>query len=266
MPPSAASGRRRRAPCRARCSKLPIFAPEERDDAGCAASARPGGRARRSTAARSGCPEGTTILQACATVGIETPTLCYLETLDAGERLPRLRRRGRGVAGAGAGLLAPGRARHGRPDRHARVRHSRRLVLRAARLVGRSVAGVGGDPRTHKRVRGASGAVWRSRRGGGTGERDRAKPAITRHRRSNSRDRRAADQDRQRPLRARLLALHPLLQMRRGVRRGRPEHLRDCRRRPRVRRARSRPSPTGRFPTPRASTAATASASARPAR
>ena len=26
-------------------------------------------------------PEGTTILQACATLGIETPTLCYLTTL-----------------------------------------------------------------------------------------------------------------------------------------------------------------------------------------
>ena len=43
-------------------------------------------------------------------------------------------------------------------------------------------------------------------------------------------------QGRQRALRPRLLALHPLLQVRRGVRRGRPEHVRDRGRRARLRR------------------------------
>ena len=44
-----------------------------------------------------------------------------------------------------------------------------------------------------------------------------------------------SDQDRQRALRARLLEVHPLLQVRRRVRRAVPEHVRDPRRRPRLR-------------------------------
>ena len=54
---------------------------------------------------------------------------------------------------------------------------------------------------------------------------------------TDRRDRRPAGQGRQRPLRARLLEVHPLLQVRRGVRRRRPEHVRDRRRRARLRRA-----------------------------
>ena len=48
--------------------------------------------------------------------------------------------------------------------------------------------------------------------------------------------RRPAGQGRQRAVRPRLLAMHPLLQVRRGVRRGRPEHVRDRGRRARLRR------------------------------
>ena len=38
-------------------------------------------------------PEGTTLLNAAKSVGIETPTLCYLESLTSGKRLPRVRGR-----------------------------------------------------------------------------------------------------------------------------------------------------------------------------
>ena len=48
-------------------------------------------------------------------------------------------------------------------------------------------------------------------------------------------DRRPADEGRQRPVRPRLLEVHPLLQVRRGLRRGRPEHVRDRGRRARLR-------------------------------
>ena len=60
-------------------------------------------------------------------------------------------------------------------------------------------------------------------------------PPPRRRRRAGG-DRRPAGQDRQRPLRPRLLALHPLLQVRRGVRDRRPEHVRDRGRRARLRR------------------------------
>ena len=62
-------------------------------------------------------PEGATLLEACRQQGIDTPTLCYLENLTPVnvcrvcvvevERIPD----------AGAGLLAEGRARHGRAHR-----------------------------------------------------------------------------------------------------------------------------------------------------
>ena len=48
--------------------------------------------------------------------------------------------------------------------------------------------------------------------------------------------RRPAGQGRQRPVRPRLLEMHPLLQVRRGVRGGRPEHVRHRGRRARLRR------------------------------
>ena len=55
--------------------------------------------------------EGQTILDGLNKLGITTPTLCYGETLHAGERLPRLRGRDRGRPRAGAVVLAQGRGR-----------------------------------------------------------------------------------------------------------------------------------------------------------
>ncbi len=55
-------------------------------------------------------PEGATLLDAARQLGIETPTLCFPRKPDAGQRLPHLRRRDRGRAHAGSGLLAQGRA------------------------------------------------------------------------------------------------------------------------------------------------------------
>ena len=70
-------------------------------------------------------------------LGIETPTLCYGDTLDAGERLPRLRRRARGRADARPVVLAQGRGREWSCYTDSeRVRTSRRLVLE---LLGSSV-------------------------------------------------------------------------------------------------------------------------------
>ena len=125
-----------------------------------------------------------------------------------------------------------------------RVRTSRKMVLEfLGSSVDISLAGAGGAGRLD---RGLCRALRRgSRRYGppaaprrrGRARRARAGPPPRRGRRRDGRDRRPADQDRQRPLRPRLLEVHPLLQVRRGVRRGRPEHVRDRGRRARVRRA-----------------------------
>ena len=56
----------------------------------------------------------------------------------AGQRLPRLRRRGRGLARAGAGVLAAGRAEDGGAHRHRARAPQPPAGARAARLVGRS--------------------------------------------------------------------------------------------------------------------------------
>ena len=47
-------------------------------------------------------PEGTTILDAAASVDIEIPSLCYLKELNENLRLPRLLCRGRGRGQAGS--------------------------------------------------------------------------------------------------------------------------------------------------------------------
>src|SRR5829696_564384 len=83
-----------------------------------------------------GVPEGTTILQACATLGIETPTLCYLETLT-----PVNVCRVCVVEVEGSRVLVPACSRQVEPDMVVqtdtpRVRHSRRLVFE---LLGSSV-------------------------------------------------------------------------------------------------------------------------------
>src|SRR5919199_3413108 len=81
-------------------------------------------------------PEGSTILQACRAVGVDTPTLCYLETLT-----PVNVCRVCVVEVEGSRALVPACSRPVEPDMvvHTdtdRVRHSRRLVLE---LLGSSV-------------------------------------------------------------------------------------------------------------------------------
>jgi predicted molibdopterin-dependent oxidoreductase YjgC len=74
-------------------------------------------------------PEGTTILQACQACGIETPTLCYLDTLA-----PVNACRVCVVELEASRVLVPACARQVEPKMNVRtdtprVRHSRRLVL-----------------------------------------------------------------------------------------------------------------------------------------
>jgi predicted molibdopterin-dependent oxidoreductase YjgC len=74
-------------------------------------------------------PEGSTILQACAEIGIDTPTLCYGETLQ-----PANACRVCVVELEGARVLAPACARKVEPDMvvktdSERVRHSRKMVM-----------------------------------------------------------------------------------------------------------------------------------------
>jgi predicted molibdopterin-dependent oxidoreductase YjgC len=74
-------------------------------------------------------PEGSTIMQACAHIGIDTPTLCYGETLQ-----PANACRVCVVEVEGARVLAPACARPVEPDMvvktdSERVRHSRKMVM-----------------------------------------------------------------------------------------------------------------------------------------
>src|SRR5512146_2729398 len=74
-------------------------------------------------------PEGSTILDACNAAGIDTPTLCYGDTLQ-----PANACRVCVVEGEGARVLAPACSRAAEPGMKVRtdserVRHSRRLVM-----------------------------------------------------------------------------------------------------------------------------------------
>ena len=186
--------------------------------------------------------EGSTILDACRRLGIETPTLCYADTLT-----PVNVCRVCVVEVEGARTLVPACSRKVEAgmvvhtDSRARA-HEPPPGARAARLVGRPL---------HRARRAAL---------------HRASTTRSRSASARTRDRRAAGEGRQRPLRPRLLEVHPLLQVRRGLRRRPPEHVRDRRRRPRLRRAHLDRARRARCPSRRASTAATASPSARPAR
>ena len=116
-----------------------------------------------------------------------------------------------------------------------RVRHSRKLVLELlASSVDLSTTAVAPGYLERYDAQperfGPAGAA-RSR------PRPQAHRAPRRARRPDGGDRARARQGRQRALRARLLEVHPLLQVRRRVRRAVPEHVRDPRRRPRLRRA-----------------------------
>ena len=183
----------------------------------------------------------------------------------ARQRLPRLRRRGRGLARARAGLLAQGRGRDegARPTPSACATRAGWCSSCSASSVDLSTtpSRAGYLERYDARARAlrAAGAA-RSR------PRPQAHRPSRRARRADRRHRARAGEDRQRALRARLLEVHPLLQVRRRLRRAVPEHLRDPRRRARLRRAHLDRVRHASCPSRPASTAATASRSARPAR
>ena len=105
-------------------------------------SATPVGPPRRSssspsTAARSRSPKATPLLAACAGGRRRHPHAVLRPDHHAGQRLPGVRRRARGLADPRAGLLASGRDGHGRAHRHrAGEPDPRRLVLE---LLGSSV-------------------------------------------------------------------------------------------------------------------------------
>ena len=87
------------------------------------------GHGRASTARRWRCPEGTTILEACRSLRIDTPTLCQLETLT-----PVNVCRVCVVEVEGSRVLVPACSRKVEAGMKVqtdseRVRHSRRLVL-----------------------------------------------------------------------------------------------------------------------------------------
>ena len=171
-------------------------------------------------------PRGRDDPRRCRQLGIDTPTLCYGDTLAAGERLPRLRRRGRGRARARAGLLAQGRGRAWwcRPTPSACATRARwcsscsrrRSTSRRRRSAEAYLERYDAEPERYGPPAPPDPDRDRKR----TGHHDEPDGQTRRHRAR-------AGEGRQRPLRARLLEVHPLLQVRRRVRRAVPEHLRD---------------------------------------
>ena len=189
-------------------------------------------------------------------VGIDTPTLCYVENLT-----PVNVCRVCVVEVTGSRVLVPACSRRVEPGMEVQTDSRARPAVAqgragAARVVGRPVA------RRSRRSptatsRATPSATTPTPRGSGrrhrrprAGERDAREPGH--HHAADGaarrRDRRPAGQGRQRPLRPGLLALHPLLQVRRGVRRGRPEHVRDRRSPAAASTPGSRPSSTSRLP------------------
>ena len=189
---------------------------------------RPGGdrprRARRSS-------------RPAAAQEIDTPDALLPREPDAGQRLPRLRRRGRGLARARARLLADGRAEDERQDRQRARAPVAQDRPRVPGLLGRPLVRLA--PRCSgwmERYGADPSASARRRRPPRRASATRPGPATTTRARRRGRDRRPAGQGRQRSLRPRLRQVHPLLQVRRGLRHRRAEHVRDRRRRPRLRR------------------------------
>ena len=182
-------------------------------------------------------PEGTTILGACRAAGIEIPTLCFLDTLH-----PVNACRVCVVEVEGARVLVPSCSRAVEEGmvvrtRSDRVKHSRKLVLE---LLASSVdlSTTPDVERVDRRIRRQAGALRPA--GAARAGRNARRVGRRTSRAAGSgvrRDRRRADEGRQRSLRPRLRQVHSLLQVRRGVRAGSSEHFRHRRRRPRVRRA-----------------------------
>ena len=164
-----------------------------------------------------------------------TPTLCYGETLRPRTSAASAWSRSR----ARACWRRPARARP-RPGMKVRtdserVRHSRRLVLEFLASSRRPLD----DARGARLPRGVRRAARALRPAGAArpGARPQAHRPPRRARRPDGGHRVRADQDRQRAVRARLLEVHPLLQVRRRLRRPAPEHVRDHGRGPGIRRA-----------------------------
>ena len=207
--------------------------------------------------------EGSTILDACEQLGIDTPDALLRGDAPPGERVPGLRGRGRGRARVWS---PPARGRSSR-------RWSSRRIRSACGTAGawcssssapRSISRDAAPPTTWS-------ATQRTPRYGPPAPPDplRDRKRTGHHVRAGRPDRGhgpRTGQGRQRALRARLLEVHPLLQVRRRLRRAVPEHVRDRRRGPRLRRADLDRVRRRSCPSPPASTAATASRSARPAR
>ena len=261
--------RPRPAPASWRCSPTSAASCATRRSAGSArpassavesAIAQPGGvRDERRARVRSATPpagradrrrrdvqvaEGATMLDACRGAGRRHADAVLRRHAHAEERLPGVRRRGRGLAGARAGLLAPGRGRAWSCAPTPSGPATPAARARAARLVGRPVDRRRTSPAGTSEYGAEPDALRR-----------RTPPPV-----------RPAGQGRQRPLRAGLRQVHPLLQVRRRLRRAVAEHVRHRRRRARLRRPHLHRVRRRRCPTRPASTAATASRCARPAR
>ena len=180
--------------------------------------------------------EDQTILEVAQQQGIEIPTMCWERTLT-----PVNACRVCVVEIEGARVLAPSCARKVEDgmeiQTHSeRVNHSRKMVLEflASSVdlsvmpnVARWIEEYGADPERY----GPPAPPFEA------GERDRVRAGHHETPDGQPRRHRApADEGRQRALRARLLEVHPLLQVRRGLRHRLAEHVRHRRRRARVRR------------------------------
>ena len=121
----------------------------------------------RSTASPCGSPRARRSSTPAGAAGKDVPTLCQGDTLTPEERLPRLRRRGRGRPHARPGLLAQGRAGHGGAHRHRARPAQPQDRPRTARLLRRPVDHAAGR-RVDQGVRGEAGPVRRGRGHGST--------------------------------------------------------------------------------------------------
>ena len=206
-PRSAASARRRRRRSRARSRPGLVHfdgaAAERRDDPTISTASTPSrrparracpaappaarGRRRsssRSTARRSRSPPARRSSRPPAQLGIDTPTLCYLENLTPVNVCRVCVVEVTGSRVLAPGLLAQGRARDGGPDRQRARPALAQARPRAARLVGRPVAspapsrpdGTSPDTRALRRRRDALRPAGGARRSAGERDARAARP------------------------------------------------------------------------------------------
>ena len=179
-------------------------------------------------------PEGSTLLEACRSLGISTPTLCYLENLT-----PVNVCRICVVELEGSRVLVPACSRKAEPGMvvktdSERVQLSRRLLLEfLASSVDVSTAP---ELQTYmEQYEARPERFGTAAPAAAAGVREAAQPGRSPAMRCNGRGHGcAAGQSGQRLVRPRLRQVHPLLQVRGGLRQGRAEHLRHRRRRARV--------------------------------